>query len=122
MLQLRSMDPAFPIERQLGETQTPVILINLFTVAGQDIDALLAAWTHDANWMKRQPGYISTQLHRGIGGSCTFLNYAVWESVTHFRNAFTHPEFASALEAYPTSAVATPHLFARVAVPNLCAA
>lgn len=99
-----------------------MILINLFTVAEQDIDALLAAWTHDANWMKRQAGYISTQLHRSIGDSCTFLNYAVWESVAHFRNAFTYPEFASALETHPSSAVAAPHLFARVAVPNLCAA
>jgi heme-degrading monooxygenase HmoA len=116
------MDPAFPIERQLAETQAPVILINLFTVAEQDIDALLAAWTHDANWMKRQPGYISTQLHRAIGGSCLFLNYAVWESVEHFRNAFTHPEFISALGGYPSSAVAEPHLFTRLAIPNLCAA
>ncbi|MGA9155142.1 MAG: hypothetical protein WBZ36_31550 [Candidatus Nitrosopolaris sp.] len=23
--------------------------------------------------MKRQPGYISTQLHRGIAGSCVFI-------------------------------------------------
>ena len=34
-----------------------------------------------------------SQLHRGIGGSCAFLNYAVWESVGHFRRAFIHPEF-----------------------------
>jgi len=51
-----------------------------------------------------------------------FLNYAVWESVADFRAAFTHPEFARALDAYPSSAVAQPHLFSRVAVPNLCAA
>jgi len=120
MLQLRPLDPAFPIERQLAEAQNPAILINVFTVAQKDIEALMAAWTHDANWMKRQPGYISTQLHRAIGGSCVFLNYAVWESVEHFRNAFTHPDFASALQRYPASAVASPHLFARVAVPNLC--
>ena len=30
--------------------------------------------------------------------------------------------FVSALAAYPSSAVAQPHLFAKVAVPNLCAA
>lgn len=120
MLQLRPLDPAFPIERQLAEAQSPVILINVFTIAQKDIEALMVAWAHDANWMKRQPGYISTQLHRAIGGSCVFLNYAVWESVEHFRNAFTHPDFISALERYPSSAVASPHLFARVAVPNLC--
>ncbi|HWX34092.1 MAG TPA: antibiotic biosynthesis monooxygenase family protein [Steroidobacteraceae bacterium] len=91
----------------------------MFTVARDDLDGLLAAWEHDANWMKKQPGYISTQLHRGIGGSCAFLNYAVWESVGHFRRAFIHPEFRGALAAYPSSVVAMPHLFAKVAVANL---
>jgi heme-degrading monooxygenase HmoA len=122
MLQLRPLDPAVPIQQQLGQTQSPVVLINLFNVDAKDIDALLDAWAHDANWMKRQPGYISTQLHRGIGGSCVFLNYAVWESVAHFRQAFTHPDFSAALAAYPSSAVASPHLFAKVAVANLCTA
>ena len=122
MLQLRPLDPLVPIQQQLGETLAPVVLINVFTVDAKDVDALLDAWTHDANWMKRQPGYISTQLHRGIGGSCVFLNYALWESVAHFRQAFTHPEFMGALAAYPSSAVASPHLFSKVAVPNLCTA
>jgi heme-degrading monooxygenase HmoA len=93
--------------------------VNIFTVARDDLDSLLAVWEHDANWMKKQPGYISTQLHRGIGGSCAFLNYAVWESVEHFRRAFIHPEFRGALAAYPSSVVAMPHLFAKVAVANL---
>lgn len=122
MLQLRPLDPQVPIQQQLGETLAPVVLINVFTVDAKDIDALIDAWTHDAHWMKRQSGYISTQLHRGIGGSNLFLNYALWESVTHFRDAFTHPEFISALAAYPSSAVASPHLFTKVAVPNLCTA
>ena len=122
MLQLRPLDPLVPIQQQLSETLAPVVLINVFTVDAKDVDALLDAWVHDANWMKRQPGYISTQLHRGIGGSCVFLNYALWESVAHFRQAFTHPEFMGALAAYPSSAVASPHLFSKVAVPNLCTA
>ena len=32
------------------------------------------------------------------------MNYAVWESVDHFRAAFTYPDFVSALAAYPSSA------------------
>jgi heme-degrading monooxygenase HmoA len=122
MLQLRPLDTLVPIDQQLGEEISPVVLINLFTVNAGDVPALLRAWEHDANWMKRQPGYISTQLHRAIAGSCVFLNYAVWESVAHFRAAFTHPEFVSALAAYPSSAIAQPHLFSRVVVPNLCTA
>jgi heme-degrading monooxygenase HmoA len=122
MLNLRPLDPEMPIERQLQSAAEPVVLVNLFTVAAADIDALMAAWESDANWMKRQPGFLSTQLHRAIGGSLMFMNYALWESVDHFRAAFTHPDFVSALAAYPSSAVAQPHLFAKVAVPNLCAA
>lgn len=122
MLNLRPLDPACPIDQQLQSRADPVVLVNLFTVAETDIPALMTAWEQDANWMKQQPGFLSTQLHRAIGGSRMFMNCAVWESVDSFRAAFTHPDFVSALAAYPSSAVAQPHLFARVAVPNLCAA
>jgi len=122
VLSLRPLDPVVPIERQLQDTVAPVVLVNLFTVAEADVPTLLAAWEKDANWMKRQPGFISTQLHRAVGGSCMFMNYAVWESVDRFRAAFTHPDFVNALRAYPSSAVAQPHLFSKVAVSNLCIA
>lgn len=122
MLNLRPLDPDFTVEQQLLHAATPVVLVNLFTVTEADIPALLLAWEKDANWMKQQPGFLSTQLHRAIGGSSMFMNYALWESVDHFRTAFTHPDFVSALAAYPSSAVAQPHLFVKVAVPNLCAA
>ena len=122
MLNLRPLDPACPIQQQMQATATPVVLVNLFTVDEADVPALMAAWEKDANWMKQQPGFLSTQLHRAIGASCMFMNYALWDSVDDFRAAFSHPDFVAALAAYPSSAVAQPHLFARVAVPNLCAA
>jgi heme-degrading monooxygenase HmoA len=120
MLQLKPLDPTVPIFQQLDAEQSPVVLVNLFTVSAEEVPALLEAWAADANWMKRQAGYISTQLHRGIAGSTVFMNYAVWESVAHFRAAFNHPDFKSALGHYPSSAVASPHLFERLTVPNLC--
>lgn len=120
MLTFQPLDAQVPIQKQLSTDVAPVTLINVFTVDAADVEQLMAAWEHDANWMKLQPGYISTQLHRGIGGSTTFLNYAVWESVAHFRAAFSHPDFMTALDAYPSSAIASPHLFSKVAVANLC--
>jgi heme-degrading monooxygenase HmoA len=120
MLRIRSLDETFPIQNQLAGDESPVILVNLFEVDAADEAALMRAWEADANWMKRQPGYLSTQLHRALGASRLFLNYAVWDSVAHFRVAFTHPEFQSALAHYPSSAVAAPHLFRRLAVANLC--
>ena len=120
MLQLRPLDAKVPIFQQLGADVSPVILVNIFQVEASEIPALLMAWENDANWMKKQPGYISTQLHQGIAGSTVFLNYAVWESVAHFSAAFNHPDFKSSLKEYPSSTIASPHLFSRIAVPNLC--
>ena len=120
MLQLKPLDQNVPIFQQVNSDVSPVVLVNVFQVAAEDIPALLKAWEADANWMKQQPGYISTQLHQGIAGSTVFMNYALWESVAHFRAAFNHPEFRQALGHYPSSAVASPHLFTRLTVPNLC--
>jgi heme-degrading monooxygenase HmoA len=120
MLQLRPLDGNVPIFRQLQADQSPVVLVNIFQVAEADIPALIKAWAEDASWMKQQPGFISAQLHQGIAGSTVLMNYAVWESVAHFRTAFNIPEFKRSLEQYPSSAVASPHLFTRLSVPNLC--
>ncbi len=72
--------------------------------------------------MKAQPGYISTLLHKAIGESCLYLNYAVWDSVSDFHTAFAKPEFQNALIHYPSSAVTAPHLFEKIAVANYCTA
>lgn len=122
MPQFRPLDPAFPIERQIAVDAAPVVLVNLFTLDAADEQAFLTAWQADAEIMKRQPGFISTQLHRAIGGSVAYLNQAVWESTAAFRAAFAHPEFRAKLTAYPASAVASPHLFQKVAVPGICIA
>lgn len=117
---LRPLDPAFPIDRQLAVDATPVVLVNLVTLDKADEPRFLEAWQNDAAFMKRQPGFISTQLHRAIGDSSAYMNYAVWESTAHYRTAFTHPEFKASLAAYPSSVVAIPHLFQKVAVPGIC--
>ncbi|MDD1525865.1 antibiotic biosynthesis monooxygenase [Bradyrhizobium sp. WBOS7] len=120
MARLRPLDPDFPIERQLGIDTGPVMLVNLFTLDKADEQSFLQVWQDDAVFMKRQPGFISTQLHRAIGENPAYLNYAVWQSTADFRAAFTHPEFRSKISAYPASAVASPHLFQKVAVSGIC--
>jgi heme-degrading monooxygenase HmoA len=119
---LRPLDPAFPIERQIAIDAKPVVLVNVFSLDKADEQTFLKTWQNDAEFMKRQPGFISTQLHRAIGESPTYLNYAVWESTAHFRAAFAHPEFRASLSAYPSSVVASPHLFQKVAVSGICVA
>jgi heme-degrading monooxygenase HmoA len=122
MSMLRPLDPAFPIDRQLAIDANAVVLVNVFTLDKTDEQTFLDAWTTDAAFMKKQPGFILTQLHRALGDSPTYMNYAVWESTADFRAAFGHPEFRAKLSAYPSSAVASPHLFQKVAVPGICVA
>jgi heme-degrading monooxygenase HmoA len=122
MVALVEMDEKVSIQDQLEDTAGPVILINKLTVEPDEAEQLVDAWTADAAWMKRQPGFISTQLHRGVAGSGVFLNYAVWESTAHFRAAFTNPEFQAKLSHYPSSAIVSPHLFRKVAVSGICVA
>ena len=122
MSQLKPLDPAFPIDRQLGIDAGPVVLVNVFTLDKADEQSFLQVWQDDAAFMKRQPGFISTQLHRAIGESPTYLNCAVWQTTADFRAAFTHPEFRAKISAYPASAVASPHLFQKTAVPGICVA
>lgn len=118
----KPLDERFPIDRQLDIDAAPLVLINLITLDAPDEQAFLDAWTDDAVFMKRQPGHISTQLHRAIGESPTYLNYAVWESMETYRAAFTHPDFRARVSAYPSSVIASPHLFQTVAVPGICVA
>ena len=79
----------------------------------------MKGWADEAEKFKEQPGFISTQLHRGIGVSGTFINYAVWESAAHFKKAVNNvmnPD-DNRMSVYPASTVASPHLFKKVAVP-----
>ncbi|WAP67191.1 antibiotic biosynthesis monooxygenase family protein [Jiella pelagia] len=122
MVKFTEMDQTVTLASQLEDEGGPVILINTFIVPPEDADALLKAWTNDAAVMKRQPGFISTQLHRGIAGSGTFLNYAVWQSTAHFRAAFNNPEFQAQLGDYPETTTASPHLFRKVDVSGICVA
>ena len=112
----------YALERQLGIAAAPVVLINLFTLDSADEAGFLDAFKAAAEIITKQPGFISMQLHRAIGHSPTYLNYVVWKSTETVRAAFTDPEFLAKLPAYPSSVVASPHLFQKVAVPGFCTA
>lgn len=118
----KELDSVVSLADQMQSQDGPIVLINVFTVEPNEEKALIEAWSHDADFMKLQPGYISTQLHKGIANSSTFVNYAIWQDVESFRNAFTNPEFQRRIADYPPSAVAMPHLFKKLSVANHCVA
>lgn len=120
-MQVKPLDPAFPMQQQLGEKDAGrVVLVNVFTLDAADEDAFLTAWRADARLMKSRDGFISTQLHRAVGPSPCYFNYAVWETLDAFRAAFSDPAFQAKLGDYPSSAATAPHLFKPVAVPGIC--
>lgn len=120
MIQLRELDENTTVVDQLKADLGPIVVINTFHVPVDAMDEAIAAWADDAAFMKAQPGYISTQLHRGVGGSGTLVNVAVWESIAAIRDAFDAPEFKAKLAAYPDGIVASPHVFQRLPVPGIC--
>jgi len=107
-----------PIEEEKGQVVAAKLTIYA-TLNPEDVDGFLKAWTDDATIMKQQPGFISTQLHRGIAGSTTFINHAVWESVAAYRSAVNQVGIRSRLSNCPDSTIVSPHLFKKIAVPGI---
>lgn len=126
MIKFVEMDENVTIKDQMeisNETGS-VILINKFNIEPYNVELFLKEWTEEATRFKQQPGFISTQLHKGIGKSCVFVNYAVWESLEHYKNALDKvvgsDKMQSRLSKYSDSLVVSPHLFKKVAVPGIC--
>jgi quinol monooxygenase YgiN len=86
----------------------------------EEVDQFIKAWQKDATYFKSQPGCISAQLHRGIGGSGVFVNYAVWEFTALYKKALSNVNMQYLPSDYPASTVAPPHIFKKVAVPGIC--
>jgi quinol monooxygenase YgiN len=120
MAKVVETDEQVKLSEQLDEDVGPVILINKFNVKPEEADQFLKAWEKDATYFKSQPGFISAQLHRGIGGSGIFVNYAVWESTEYLKKALSNVDVQTILSKYPASTVVSPHLFKKVAVPGIC--
>ncbi|HYZ58634.1 MAG TPA: antibiotic biosynthesis monooxygenase family protein [Nitrososphaeraceae archaeon] len=94
--------------------------MNLYSVDPNKVDEFLKAFAAVSEAFRRQPGYISAQLHRGIAGSGAFVNYAVVESMAEYRKTFADDGVKASLAKFPPSTVAYPHLFTKVAIPGIC--
>ena len=126
MAKFVEMDDRVKFKDQIEEkVMGSVILINKFNVAQGKVEQFLKDWGEDATNFKQQPGFISAQLHKGIGKSSVFINYAVWESMEHYKKAINKILFKSKsqsplLKYDDESLVLSPHLFKKIAVPGIC--
>lgn len=71
------------------EPKEPVTLINAFEVPADQVAATVIFWEKARDFLKEQPGYISTRLHQALGPDAKFqlVNVAQWESREAFRAA-----------------------------------
>ncbi|MDW0276321.1 MAG: antibiotic biosynthesis monooxygenase family protein, partial [Nitrososphaeraceae archaeon] len=113
MAKLIEMDENVTLKDQMENHVTgPVILINKFNVDSNEVEQFLKAWKEDATNFKNQSGFVSAQLHKGVGKSHVFINYAVWQSLEHYQKAVDNVighDFQSALSKYPKNLVVSPH-------------
>ena len=84
MVKIVEMDEKITLAKQLDEDVGPIVVMNRFNVGPDEVDEFLKVFAKTTEIFKQQPGFISAQLHRGIAGSSTFVNYVVWESASTF--------------------------------------
>ena len=73
-----------------------VILINPFEVPeGADDEEFLRGWQRAADYMREQPGFVSSRLHRALAPDARFrfINVAEWESPQDFQAAVGSEQF-----------------------------
>jgi heme-degrading monooxygenase HmoA len=127
MAKFVEMDERVKFKEQIEEKgiDGQVILINKFNVDPDKTEQFVKDWREDAINFKKQPGFISAQLHKGIGKSSVFINYAVWESLDHYKDAINKMVFSSnpqspLLKYDDNSLVMSPHLFKKIAIQGIC--
>jgi heme-degrading monooxygenase HmoA len=114
------MNPNLSFDQQIVNNVAPVVLLSTFLVKHEHVEEFLAGFRKQFAIMRKQPGLISAQLHRGLAGSCLFMNYVIWESTDAFKHGFESPEFQAQLKQYPPGTEVSAFMFQRVAVPGMC--
>jgi heme-degrading monooxygenase HmoA len=81
-----------------------VILVNPFEVPeGADDEEFLRGWERAAEYMRQQPGFVSTRLHRALQPDARFryINVAEWASSQDFQAALGSEEFREIAKGGP---------------------
>jgi heme-degrading monooxygenase HmoA len=90
-----------------------VTVINPFEVPQGREDEALSMWDAFAEYFRKQPGYISTKLHKAINADARFhlVNIAEWDSVEAFQAAISNPGLQDIAKAFPSDILHYPGLY-----------
>lgn len=77
-----------------------VTLINPFEVPPERETEFLECWKHVTEFLRTQPGFLSSELHRSRDPHARFrfTNVTTWESPEHFHNALQKPELVELMD------------------------
>jgi heme-degrading monooxygenase HmoA len=84
-----------------GEDPGGVVLINAFEVPADTDDAFLASWEASRQFLRAQPGYLATRLHRSLSPEpdFRFVNVGRYANPQAFQAAISQPKFREAAAA-----------------------
>ena len=82
---------------------TNAIIINPIEVPSGREEEALAIWDQYAAYFRKQPGYVSTKLHRALDSNAkfNFVNIAEWESMETFVAALKNDEIKTIGASFP---------------------
>jgi heme-degrading monooxygenase HmoA len=95
--------------RREEQPDVSVILINPFEVPeGTNDEEFLRGWERAADYMRQQPGFVSTRLHRALRPDAhfRFVNVAEWESPQDFQVAVGREQFREIAQGAATGSPA----------------
>jgi len=128
MIKFIEMDKNVTFNDQIKEEQEnkngdSVILINKFDVSPDKIEQFLKDWAETSSLFEQQPGFITTELYKGIGKSSVYISYQVWKSIDDFKkgssSVLNSDDVNSRLAKYNDSLVISSHLFRNAVVPGI---
>lgn len=128
MIKFIEMDKNVTINDQIKEEQEnkngdSVILINKFDISPDKIEQFLKDWVETSSLFEQQPGFITTELYKGIGKSSVYISYQVWKSIDDFKkgssSVLNSDDVNSRLAKYNDSLVISSHLFRKAVVPGI---
>jgi heme-degrading monooxygenase HmoA len=72
-----------------------VVLINAFEVPEGRDEEFLMTWEHARDWLREQPGYLGTRLHRSLDPNAEFryVNRGTFRTADEFTKAISNPAF-----------------------------
>jgi heme-degrading monooxygenase HmoA len=89
-----------PNQHTWAGVDTPVTLINAFSVPMSQQELFLERWKDNARFMADAPGFLGARMHRAMNENAelTFVNVAEWASGTALDDARRNPQWQESVQ------------------------